>query len=454
MKTNHLNKKAAIRIAYFVCVLILLNGCKKGYDAVGYFQEGLASVKIDNMWGFINDKGENAIPYQFDEVREFKDGLSYVRVGSRWGLIDKTGQEIAPCSYSSIEEFKIIGDDTLARVKSAGKTGIINMKGEEIVPCDKYDNIQDFQYGLAVVENAEKKCGIIDVRGTEIVPCIYNSIGEFKEGFAKVENGSDGHKFYVFHQVFNTGRKYGFIDMAGKEVVPCQYLRAESFSKGRAAVAKIGKMYDYKRGHYYNVYWGYIDATGKEVISCHYIQCKDFNEDGLAFVMLDEGWWRYFGDGIEADRYICKRFSLTIDLNGKVIAGDYVKAHYLERDEDFSYKFNDMIEDKLIDFLKEKQMEDDKAKRGVFIISHKGKKGLEDNVGNELIPCIYDDIGEFYNDMIAIKIDDKWGLIDFTGEKILPIKYKQIGNVKEGFISVQDYRTEKWYFLDSKGKRL
>ena len=326
MGTNYLIKKAAIRIAYFVCVLILLNGCKKGYDAVGYFQEGLASVKIDNMWGFINDKGENAIPCQFDEVSEFKDGLSYVRVGSKWGLINKTGQEIAPCKYSSIDRFNIIGEDTLARVKNAGKTGLINIKGEEVVPCDKYDDIYDFQYGLAVVQNADKKCGIIDVHGSEVVKCIYNSIGDFKEGYAKVGIGSNVHKFYVFQQAFDTGKKYGFIDMTGKEVIPCKYLRVESFSNGRAAVARIGKRYDYKSGHYYNVYWGYIDTTGKEVIPCRYIQCEDFNEDGLAFVTLDLGWWRYLHDDVkvEAEAYICKRFTLTIDLTGKIISGEYL----------------------------------------------------------------------------------------------------------------------------------
>ena len=327
METNYFLKKATVRIACFVCVLILLNGCKKGYDTIGNFHQGMASVKIDSMYGFINDKRELIIPCKYDEVSDFKDGMSYVRIGSKWGLIDKTGEVIAPCKYSSIENFCVIDEDSLARVKIAGKTGIINIKGEEIVPCEKYDNIHDFQYGLAVVENAEKKCGLIDaLKGTEVVPCIYNNIGKFKDGYAKVENGSDVHKFYVFQQEFNTGKKYGFIDMSGKEVIKCKYLGVENFSNGRAAVARIGKRHDYKGGHYYNVFWGYIDTTGKEVIPCDYIQCEDFNEEGLAFVTLDLGWWRYLHDdvNVEAEAYICKRLTLTIDLTGKIIRGDYI----------------------------------------------------------------------------------------------------------------------------------
>lgn len=56
-----------------------------------YFSEGLACVKKDGKWGFINMKGEEVIPFEFDDANYFSEGLAPVKKDGIWGLVDKKG---------------------------------------------------------------------------------------------------------------------------------------------------------------------------------------------------------------------------------------------------------------------------------------------------------------------------------------------------------------------------
>ncbi|OBQ23228.1 MAG: hypothetical protein AN486_00015 [Anabaena sp. AL93] len=38
------------------------------------FSEGLAAIKLNGKWGFINQNGKLVIPYQFDEIQKFSGG--------------------------------------------------------------------------------------------------------------------------------------------------------------------------------------------------------------------------------------------------------------------------------------------------------------------------------------------------------------------------------------------
>ena len=63
------------------------------------FSEGLAAVKIDKKWGYINTAGEVVISPKYDEVRTFEDGLALVENKGYWGVINSAGELIVPCEY-------------------------------------------------------------------------------------------------------------------------------------------------------------------------------------------------------------------------------------------------------------------------------------------------------------------------------------------------------------------
>ena len=51
---------------------------KRGYDYVGEYSEGLASVEINGKYGFIDKSGTKVIPCMYDFVYSFRDGLAKV----------------------------------------------------------------------------------------------------------------------------------------------------------------------------------------------------------------------------------------------------------------------------------------------------------------------------------------------------------------------------------------
>ena len=116
----------------------MTNDWRKKYDSVRDFYEGLAGVKLDGKWGFVDHQGYVIIPPKYDYVELFCGGLAKVLlgdfVGGKWGFVDQQGKEWVPLKYDSVRNF----DDGLAGVKLDGKWGFVNGHGKEVVE-PKYD---------------------------------------------------------------------------------------------------------------------------------------------------------------------------------------------------------------------------------------------------------------------------------------------------------------------------
>ena len=67
---------------------------EKGYEAIEDFHEGLAKVKKDGKWGYINKEGREVIPCKYDSASDFREGLVFVDKDNHTLIIDQSGQEI------------------------------------------------------------------------------------------------------------------------------------------------------------------------------------------------------------------------------------------------------------------------------------------------------------------------------------------------------------------------
>ncbi|MGQ9896475.1 MAG: WG repeat-containing protein, partial [Acidobacteriota bacterium] len=56
------------------------------------FSEGLAAVKIGNLYGYIDRTGKLVIPAQFSHTHRFMGGVAQVVINKRTGYIDRTGR--------------------------------------------------------------------------------------------------------------------------------------------------------------------------------------------------------------------------------------------------------------------------------------------------------------------------------------------------------------------------
>lgn len=236
------------------------------YDAIGFFSEELAVVRIgsplNGKYGFIDKTGKEVIPLKYDYVTEFSEGLAAVRIGDwekgKYGYIDKAGREVIPLKY----EFAGVFSEGLAAVMVGEKAGYIDKTGREVIPL-KFERADEFSEGLAAVSSGGKY-GYIDNTGREVIPFKFDNAFKFMEGLAAVRIG-DALK-----------GKAGFIDKAGREVIPFKYDSAIWFTEGLAGVRTGG--WDTGKS-------GFIDKNGKEVIPYKYDYALEFFDFGLGMVM-------------------------------------------------------------------------------------------------------------------------------------------------------------------------
>jgi serine/threonine protein kinase len=227
------------------------------FDGVDGFSEGLAAVRVDGKWGYIDKTGNFVIQPQFDDANAFNDGLAIAWIsGQNWGFIDKTGSFAISPQYSkdSISNFS----ENLAVACLANTCGYIDKTGKFVIER-KFISAGDFSEDLARVKISDK-WGYIDKTGKIVIEPQFDNAAKFAEGLAPV----------------NINGKWGDIDKSAKIVIEPQFDEHYIFSEGLAAIKSNGK-------------WGFIDKTGKVVIQPQYEQAYNFFE-GLASVKINGQW--------------------------------------------------------------------------------------------------------------------------------------------------------------------
>lgn len=250
------------------------------FNELGVFGDcGLAKAKTAEKWGFVNTNGKFVIPEKFDAVENFgKNKYCSVQYNGKWGLIDGSNKVLIDYKYDKCITFV----NGFARVSQNNLFGILNVDGKETVPC-KYVDAWFLTNNLIQVKSNDK-WGYIDVNGNVIIPFKY------KECYDKFSNGSIGLKdetgAYIFAsdarilasfpgksiyqlqnydedepQTFYAVVKHSeksivsIVNSTGKQVSPVDYQDFRfCYNNGLIAVQKNDK-------------WGFIDKSGKVIIN-------------------------------------------------------------------------------------------------------------------------------------------------------------------------------------------
>lgn len=101
------------------------------YDEVRPASEGLSVVKRDLMYGFVDEEGQEVIPTKFLDARPFSGGRAAVKLfGTKWGYIDKKGDVAVPIQYEEVDNYFHNGR---ALVKLNGHLFYIDVDGNRLV---------------------------------------------------------------------------------------------------------------------------------------------------------------------------------------------------------------------------------------------------------------------------------------------------------------------------------
>lgn len=89
------------------------------------FHEGLAAIKKDYLYGYIDMNGNIVIPCLYREAMPFREGLAAVRLNEKMGFIDKTGKMVIPPSFDTALNFS----EGLVAVEISGRWRYIDKTG-------------------------------------------------------------------------------------------------------------------------------------------------------------------------------------------------------------------------------------------------------------------------------------------------------------------------------------
>ena len=70
----------------------------KKYAWKGKYYEGLAMVRLDKKYGFIDKTGKEVIPIKYDNAWGFSEGLANVRLNNKWFYINQKGECVKDCN--------------------------------------------------------------------------------------------------------------------------------------------------------------------------------------------------------------------------------------------------------------------------------------------------------------------------------------------------------------------
>ncbi|MBP7708010.1 MAG: WG repeat-containing protein [Candidatus Aminicenantes bacterium] len=291
-------------------------------------QRVLIPVPRDGKWGVIDEVGNWIVKPQFENVYSYSEGLAVVKVGDVYGCIDKAGKLIVSPRFALITPFK----DGLAiayeyhqqrrsNSLSKGNAGFIDRSGNWVIE-PRFKVLSRFNEGLASAW-ADDGDGYIDKEGSWAIrkPGIFCFAKEFSEGLASAGNSSNRDflayregfidktgdwaikPIFEFARGFRNGLasvryegKWGFIDRAGTWVIPPQFDDVKpgyfeqslegSISSGKEGLAPVcvgGKDEGYISKT--RSKWGYIDKSGRWIINPQYEDAEPFS-GAFAAVMV------------------------------------------------------------------------------------------------------------------------------------------------------------------------
>lgn len=230
------------------------------WDRVGPFTDktGLAAVKKDGVWSYVNTSGETVIKLDAD-VRlagSFSEGKAWVMNGQKkFGCIDETGQWIIPPAFEDVRNFSQ-GYAVVRRLQPGGlaECRMVTPEGREsqafLCEADQA-SLGWFSEGMAWVRmlpsEAKDKTYWWGYLGLNGKMQIQGGLGSWK----RVSDFSAG-----LGLVQLSSGEYQYLDKEGQVRVKGSWDRAQPFYEGRfgayAAVCKEGS-------------WWFINREGKAV---------------------------------------------------------------------------------------------------------------------------------------------------------------------------------------------
>lgn len=334
-----------------------------------------------------------------------------------YGLKDKNGNVVVEPKYTEISYFSNGIMKIEMKIESSYKKGLIDGRtGKEIIP-PKYNFINSpalgMQMGIMEISLGEiEKYGVINNTGREIIPAIYEDIKLTKGGFAIVE--AKVGMMWATHK--------GIFDAEGREIVPVIYNLIRPMENNKGFRVRLNGME------------GFFNNLGKEIIPANkYDLIDEMDIDGFMKVRKGKKFGLVNEQGKEIAKCIYDYLKVYYE-NGKFVG--YFKDGYTYTRIGKKFGFVDTSGNEVP--CKYQGLDMSSAKYGFVTVIYKGKEGVVDNKGREIVPFKFESID--LNSSYALKKQDKSGktILDYanlispeTGKALIDACERIQGSIQE-----------------------
>jgi hypothetical protein len=359
------------------------------YDYIGSpVPEGYAAVSIEGKWGAINLKGKEVVKCRYAYINRFYPACFVATDSAQWqALLGYDGKTIIPFKYNEITPYPESG---VAVVKRERHYGLVSIKpataGKEILPC-AYDQMNPPYKGV-MVTRLNMAWGLTSITGNEVLNNQYEYVSEFTGKFARV---CQQHR-------------WGVVNLQGKTVIPVQYNYLSDITpQGYLTIINDMSLYGV-------VNLNLSDPLKTPLVPFEYPQLRDVSENLLAARTLDKGW----GVMNLKQKIITQKGYSTIGNyhQGRAIAcqgatnygvldslGNEISSFKYQEIGDYVYQaaIAKISEGKVLLGKDGKQISDIYESIAatppyLFIVQKQGKYGVINNKGDELVPCLFEQV--------------------------------------------------------------
>lgn len=251
------------------------------YDYAKSFKCGLAPVKTNNKWGFIDKSDKFVIQPQFDGAKTFREDIAAVKIGNKWGFINKSGKIVIKPIYDDVLYY----NNGVAPVRTDKIWDLIDRKGKsvkKVLNSPEYFNENDV-FG----QYRDYHCNPIDKWHVIFYFVRFNDVEEYidhsylDEVNSKCKNTNKLEGFYARSKL-KTKEYRGYSEINGG------YYEGYGYSEGYDLLVHGGGYVNDDNKDWYNTS-GFIDKNKRWVVPPIFEDAEDFSE-GYAAVKLNGKW--------------------------------------------------------------------------------------------------------------------------------------------------------------------
>lgn len=417
------------------------------YERAFAFSEGLAGVRMEGRWGFVNEKGEVIVRPKFDLVGDFYQGLAEALLEGKTGVIDRTGRYVVEPQFARAVPFTrdtlLVEEGLWRSIHFSGYERLDNAAGHMLAfhgPVGLYHVEKGwivrprFRHPLVFETEGRGLVWAKDENGRDYGLLAADGSWRIKPRFAHAASLMDGLATVYADTPSGNGRGerlIGAVDANGELVVPLEARWIGYWRNGFGLTSKDGKE-------------GFLDKQGR-LIGGRYFDKVERPEKGDVARVLDKGRWAGLtrsGDIVPDPRdgeviMACptgvafRRHEDRLQIVGgdgeptTALLFDAPDPHQVHRREDWCAAPHPVAANGKATFV-----------------------GLDGRLFQD--PPGFEAVRPFAEGVAPVKLNGKWGLIDLTGKFVVEPRFGEVKAQHAGLVAFLD--GEKIVWLNAAGE--